>query len=49
MFFEKVFYSSQFNINNVLNRKIDELSTGEIQLVKLYSAILKRGRLLLIR
>lgn len=42
VFLEKVFYSSQFNINNVLNRKIDELSTGEIQLVKLYSAILKK-------
>lgn len=42
IFFNKVFYSSQFNINKVLNRKIDELSTGEIQLVKLYSAILKK-------
>lgn len=39
--FKKVFYSSQFSINKVLNRKMDELSTGEIQLVKLYSAIIK--------
>lgn len=39
--FTKVFYSPQFNIEKILDRKMDELSTGEIQLVKLYSALLK--------
>ncbi|MGO2237636.1 MAG: ATP-binding cassette domain-containing protein [Lactobacillus helveticus] len=39
--FKKVFYSSQFNIKRILDRKMDELSTGELQLVKLYSAFLK--------
>lgn len=40
-YFAKVFNSSQFKIEKVLDREMSELSTGEIQLVKLYSAILK--------
>lgn len=41
-YFKKVFNSAQFNINKVLDKKMNELSTGEIQLVKLYSAIFKK-------
>lgn len=40
-YFPKVFSSSQFNIKKVLDKKMTELSTGEIQLVKLYATILK--------
>lgn len=40
-YFPKVFSSSQFNIKKVLDKKMTELSTGEIQLVKLYTTILK--------
>jgi ABC-type Mn2+/Zn2+ transport system ATPase subunit len=42
-YFAKVFDSPQFRIEKILDREMSELSTGEIQLVKLYSAVLKTG------
>lgn len=39
--FSQVFSSEKFNINNILYKPMDTLSSGELQLVKLYSALTK--------
>ncbi|WP_297815664.1 ABC transporter ATP-binding protein [uncultured Lactobacillus sp.] len=41
--FTKVFYSEKFNIEKLLATPMDHLSSGELQLVKLYSALTKEN------
>lgn len=40
--FQKVFYSEKFDLKKILSKKMSELSSGELQLVRLYVALMKK-------
>lgn len=47
-YYSQVFYSKRFNIKHFLDKKMDTLSSGELQLVRLYSALTKNAECLVL-